>query len=348
MDRLRGWKRRGRVYWLNLPVLAGLYFVTARFGLSLAHATRQITAVWPASGLALVALLLLGYSYWPAIVVGALIANWSDKEPLLVALAIAAGNTLEAVVGVWVVRRLSHGNSRVNTPQAAGAIGLGAILGSIVAATAGATSLTLGGVIAPDEWLSSWLMWWGADTLGTLLFGSTLLVLFDPTAYAMVRQRLLEAGLLLALVFAASTILFTVHPAMYSRLHFYLLFPFMVWAALRFTRLGVVAVTMVLTAVGVWANVNGLGPLGMAQIDATLVQFLLFVLVTAGTSLMLGMAIDARQAAVAALQAQKHQLETLEAELKDANRRVTDILAGVLRTGEADEDQPGSSPRWSG
>jgi integral membrane sensor domain MASE1 len=218
----------------------------------------------------------------------------------------------------------------------------------MVAATVGSLSLALGGIIAWGHWPANWLMWWAGDFLGIVLFGSTLLILVDRQAYLQSKSRPLEAGLLLATVFAAAVVIFTAHPAPFARLHFYMLFPFMVWAALRFTRLGVSAVTMLISAVGVWAAVSGLGPLAIPQIDQALGQFLLFVLVTAGTSLMLAMAIDARQAAVSALQTQTHQLEVLEAELKDANRRVTDILAGVLRTGDADDDRQGHTSRWGG
>ena len=179
------------------------------------------------------------------------------------------------------------------------------------------------------------MMWWGGDALGTVLFGSTLLVLLDHKAYAQVKLRPLEAGLLLATVFAASMAVFTALPSsMFGKLHFYLLFPFMVWAALRYSRLGVAALTMLISAVGVWATIARLGPLSVAPVDQALFQFLMFVLVTAGTSLMLAMAIDARQAAVTTLQTQARHLEALEAQLKDANRRVTDILAGILKTGE--------------
>lgn len=345
MEKLPLWVRQERGYWLRLPAITVIYFMTAKFGLSLAHTTRQITAVWPPSGLALVVLLLLGYSYWPAIVLGAFAANWSDNEPVLVAAVIAVGNTLEAVAGAWIVKRLGNGGRRMNTPRMAGAVGVAAVLSSLVAATIGSLSLVLGHVITRQSWASNWFTWWAGDVLGIVLFAPTLLVLLDREAYRQARSRPLETGLMLASVFAASMVLFTVRPEPYTRLHFYLLFPFMVWAALRFTRLGVAACTMVISGVGIWACVNGLGPIGVVPIDRSLIQFLLFVLVTAASSLLLAMTIEQRQAAVTALEDQTRHLQALDDELKDANRRVTDILASILRDGDAEDGRQGQSRR---
>ena len=129
MKMMRSRVERRRAKWVVTTVLAAIYFVVAKFGLSLAHTTRQITAVWPASGLALVVLLVLGYSYWPAIAIGAFAANWSDNEPLLVALAIAGGNALEAMAGAWIVRRLGQGGSRMETPSGSRSYRGGGVIG---------------------------------------------------------------------------------------------------------------------------------------------------------------------------------------------------------------------------
>src|SRR6187549_1756797 len=92
-------------YWLVVAGLALAYLASAKLGLSMALVSRQVSPVWPPTGLALAAVLLLGHRVWPGIFAGALIANATAGEPLLTALAIAGGNTLEAVAGVWLVTR---------------------------------------------------------------------------------------------------------------------------------------------------------------------------------------------------------------------------------------------------
>ena len=74
-------------------------------GFSLAFVAEQVTVVWPPTGIALCAVLLLGYRIWPFIAAGAFIANILTNAPALALLGIATGNTLEAVVGVWLLHR---------------------------------------------------------------------------------------------------------------------------------------------------------------------------------------------------------------------------------------------------
>src|SRR5213079_1339819 len=90
--------------------LAAVYYGAAKFGLALAYENSSVTAVWPPTGIALAALLLGGYRLWPGVALGAFIANaTTTNEPLAVAcgiaIGIAIGNTLEAVVGAWLLRR---------------------------------------------------------------------------------------------------------------------------------------------------------------------------------------------------------------------------------------------------
>jgi integral membrane sensor domain MASE1 len=67
---------------------------------------EQVTVVWPPSGIALAALLVLGFRVWPGVWLGALAANLLAHEPVVTAAAIATGNTLEAVGGAWLLNRV--------------------------------------------------------------------------------------------------------------------------------------------------------------------------------------------------------------------------------------------------
>src|ERR1700745_3844535 len=86
-----------RRYFLTVGAVAVAYLVAAKFGLSLAQTTKQVTTVWPASGVAVALLLVLGKRYWPGVYIGAVLANALTSEPLWVALLIGLGNTFEAV-----------------------------------------------------------------------------------------------------------------------------------------------------------------------------------------------------------------------------------------------------------
>src|SRR5438046_814098 len=96
----------------DLPVLlllAALYVAAAKLGLKLALVHASATAVWPPTGIALAALLLLGRRMWPSIFIGAFVANVTTAGSVTTSLGIATGNTLEAVLGVYLVRRFASG-----------------------------------------------------------------------------------------------------------------------------------------------------------------------------------------------------------------------------------------------
>src|SRR6185437_16966982 len=84
---------------LRIGVVGVAYFAAARFGLSLAFTTRQVTAVWPPTGIALVAFLVWGIRVWPGVFIAALVANAMTYEGLTTALGIAVGNTCAVVLG---------------------------------------------------------------------------------------------------------------------------------------------------------------------------------------------------------------------------------------------------------
>ena len=130
--------------------LATVYFCAGTFGLSLASVNPSASAVWPPSGIALAAILLWGYRLWPGVFLGATLVNFAVQRSLATALAIAAGNTLEALFGAWLVCRFAEGPKAFKaTKNILLFILLAAALSTTVGATVGVTSLCLGGV-QPD------------------------------------------------------------------------------------------------------------------------------------------------------------------------------------------------------
>jgi hypothetical protein len=100
--------------WLRTSIaivaLAAVYFGAGKLGLSWAYIHTSTSAVWPPAGIALAALLLWGYRLWPGIFLGAFLVNITTQGSLLTTLGIAAGNTLEALVGAWAVVRFANSN----------------------------------------------------------------------------------------------------------------------------------------------------------------------------------------------------------------------------------------------
>src|SRR5438094_6741163 len=102
-----------RVRWGTPPVvvlgLAAIYLLAGKLGLLLAFVHASASAVWPPTGIALAAFLLLGYRVWPGILLGAFLVNAATAGSIATSFGIAAGNTLEGIVGAWLVNRWAGG-----------------------------------------------------------------------------------------------------------------------------------------------------------------------------------------------------------------------------------------------
>src|SRR5580700_265602 len=94
----------------NAATVAGLalvYFVAGKLGLQLAYVHASATAVWPCTGIAIAALLLLGYRVWPGILIGAFLVNLTTAGSVETSIGIAIGNTLEGLAGCYLVSRFA-------------------------------------------------------------------------------------------------------------------------------------------------------------------------------------------------------------------------------------------------
>src|SRR5213593_4466787 len=195
--------------WWRLVALTGVYFAAGKIGLSLAFVHASATAVWPPTGIALAALLLYGFPVWPAIFLGAFLVNVTTAGSVASSLGIATGNTLEAVIGAWLVNRWAGG--REVFLHARGFFAFAALAGgagTAVSATFGVTSLALSGYASWSRFGEIWLTWWLGDMAGELALALASVVLvggvvFDGLGPAWARGYPLEFLCIPPLVFAA-------------------------------------------------------------------------------------------------------------------------------------------------
>src|ERR1700739_4170442 len=149
--------------------LALVYFMVGKLGLKLAFLNASASSVWPCTGIALAALLILGYRAWPAIFVGAFLVNFTTAGTPLTAVSIATGNTLEAVIGCYLVSRFAAGGNAFQRSQNIFKfVLLAGTVGTAVSATIGSATMVLGHLAEPSHELSIWLTWWLGDGVGAL------------------------------------------------------------------------------------------------------------------------------------------------------------------------------------
>jgi integral membrane sensor domain MASE1 len=243
--------------WLLL--IAGAYFGAAKLGMNLSVAHGVITPVWAPSGIALAALLILGVRYWPAVAVAAFAANATGGATLAVAAGISVGNTLAAVAGALLVSRIGFTPALDRVRSVLALVVGGALVSTLISATNGVTVLTLADERL-DTYGSAWLLWWFGDAMGVLVVSPVLLVLYDASVHGRPPlARRLEGLALLVAVVAASAIVFLAGAWRYP---FVVIFPPLLWAALRFKQLGVATTCFLVGAIGTAGAVAGTVPLG--------------------------------------------------------------------------------------
>jgi PAS domain S-box-containing protein len=281
-------------YILQTALLAAVYLVFARLGLSIQPVNAFATLVWPPSGIALAALLVFGYRYWPGIAVGAILANLWTGAPVPVALGIGAGNTLEALAGAYALRSIPGFRGSLDRLQdVLGLIVFGCVASTAVSATIGVSSLVLGGIVPAARFGATWRAWWLGDAIGDLVVVPLLLTLRrSPDSRARL-PRLLEASVLAILIALSSLFLFDLSRDGKAAL----LSPLLVWAAIRFEQRGAARAVFLVSAIAVWATALGLGPFARTPVSEGLVLLQAYMALTASTFLVLGTVTSERRRA---------------------------------------------------
>jgi PAS domain S-box-containing protein len=281
-----------------LAGLAGLYVGAAKLGIELSVAHGVITPVWAPTGIALAALVLFGRRLWPAVALGALVANATSGASVGESVAISVGNTLEAVVGAALLARVGFRPALDRVRDVLSLIILGAVVSTTVSATNGVTTLLVSGDVSGSSYGSEWLLWWVGDGMGNLIVAPLLLVWFTASVRGLDRARALEAVGLLALVIGSSILVFIGGLWRYP----HLLFPLLIWAPLRFRQPGAVTANFIVAAIAVAGAVTGNTPIGSGD-TTVIVQILEGLLAsTAVATLLLGAVLSERAATEAQLE----------------------------------------------
>jgi len=293
---VNGTSARMSTHVLRIVAITAVYFVAARLGFSLASMAEQVTTVWPPAGIALAAVLIFGYRVWPGILAGALLANLTASETVPVAAVIAVGNTLEAVAGAWLLRRLvGFDRSLERIRDVLGLVVLAAVASTMISATIGVTTLCAAGLQPWSAFRALWLDWWLGDALGDLLVAPALLTWPGWRRIRWPARRRLEAAaafacllLVTAGIFGGGVAAAAHHPLEYT------IFPVLTWVALRFGQPGTAVSILAASTLAISGTVSGLGPFAGATAHESLVLLQAFNAVMGTTALLLGAAMAER------------------------------------------------------
>jgi integral membrane sensor domain MASE1 len=318
----------------EVAAAAIVYFATARLGLELAVVARQVSIIWPATGFALALLVLRGRRLWPAILLGAFAANILNDTSVTASTGIAVGNTLEALAGATMLRRVNFQPSMRRLHDVASLFLLAACLSTILSASIGVMTLCLTGTTSWHDFRSLWSTWWIGDAIGNLVTAPFVFVWADQARNRWRLQRLAEGMVLLLSMGLLSLAVFVDHGSAIPYPVHYLIFPAVIWAALRLGQHATATLVFGALAVTIVATIAGRGPFVTTNIGASLLQVALFMAVVAATGLFLGAATAERNRAerrrsedYARLRSSEERLARQAEELAAADRRKDEFLA---------------------
>lgn len=305
--------RRYLVAALRVVVVAAAYYGAARLGL-LRQVTVHgavVTPLWPPTGIALGCLLYLGMGALPGIAVGSLVVvAMLGGTVTLSTLTVAAGNTLAPVAAYLLLRRAGFHQELDRLRDGVALVFLGAMAAMVISATAGTGMLVVDGKLPASNFWSVWAAWWAGDVMGVLMVTPLLLVL-RRLRMPRVTDRWAEAGALLVVAVVG-----TAMATQSSLSMLYLVFPILVWAALRFQLAGSAPCALLVSVLAIVAGTDGAGPFA----GHTIVEVMINLTVLNGAVALTGLLLAA---VVAEQQNIRHRIERACEELAE----VVDQLA---------------------
>ena len=305
-----------------IGILTVVYFIAGKLGLKLAFLHASASPVWPPAGIALAALLVLGYRTWPAIFLGAFLVNVTTAGNVATSLCIATGNTLEALCGAWLVNRFAGGTRAFDRAQDVFGFALAAVTSTVISPIFGVTGLALGGFAAWANYGAIWITWWMGDATSDLVVAPLIILCTIAPSWRWNRREAVEVILLLILLLVLGETVFGGWFPISARNYpiSFICGPVVLWTAFRFTQRETATGIFLLSAIAIWGTLHGFGPFVMETENQSLLVLQTSTAVLTVTAMALAAAMAERRRAEAAIAQEKAAVEA-------ANRTKDNFLA---------------------
>ncbi|MFF5566428.1 MASE1 domain-containing protein [Streptomyces sp. NPDC012623] len=254
---------------VRILAVAAAYWAVGQLGLlrQVVIEGTVITPLWPPTGIALSSLLLLGIRVWPGIAIGVLLSIATIGPVRLTDLGVIAGNTLAPVCAFLLLRTVGFRTALDRLRDGVALVFLGALAGMLISATTGTGVMVLSGRLPPDGFWSTWSAWWTGDAMGVLIVTPLILVLRRARLPLPREPRRWAEATVLAVAAVALTPWATRTPLCLL----FLVFPLLIWAALRFQLAGAAPYALLVSVLAVSAAIDRVGPFA----DHSLVEIMI-------------------------------------------------------------------------
>ncbi|HEY9738824.1 MAG TPA: MASE1 domain-containing protein, partial [Trichocoleus sp.] len=313
---------------LLIFAIALIYYITAKLGQYLAIPPGFITPVYPPSGIALTAFLLIGYRVWWGIWLAAVVAAawplWANtgifSMSLAAGLGIATGSLLQAAIGSFLIKRFIGSHHIFNSAPNITKFTAIELLSCMASPTFGATTMLLCGFIDGKNYAVSWLTFWLGDAIGVLVIVPLLLLwigrwfgrlqpisqisISETTAAPGSFRLSLEVAIWAVLLLAVGTVAFGFgYPVEY------LLIPLLVWSAFRSQQRFTAVAIFLVAAFAIAGAIRGTSSFNRSTLNESLLLLQAFIGTVTVTTLILSAVILEREQVKARLERVNEDLE---------------------------------------
>lgn len=254
---------RSSPLWLRAVLFGLAFFVCAILGEYLSPRGHAYVSFWLPAGLFVAVLLLQERRDWPWLILAGLPANVCfdvlKGVPWYLGALFYVGNTVQAVLGAWLVERFVVRRPAFRTvKEFFGYLGLAGILATLPGAALGAAALYLAGL--DGDFIQSAKVWWGSCALAILMFSPLVLMWCQSGAATMsnamrsvqVKPRKIIEGIVLYLGLIIGTWFIFVSEVGVTTPYKFRTLPLLLWAGLSFGRRGAAAANFIYAAIVVY------------------------------------------------------------------------------------------------
>src|SRR5215469_1296090 len=296
-------------YTFQLILTFLLYFVAGRVGLAVPFTSANVSPVWPAAGVGIALVLIWGVRVAPAIAAAAFLVNFPSPIPTLAAVIISIGNVSSAVTAAYLLRHSAEFEVPLSRLRDAMRLVIfGAMLATTVAASLGVSGLAITHTRAWSGYTSALRVWWLGDAMGVLVV-APLILNIRQLLQTCRGWRVLELSLASVAVLVVSSMIFGPWGAVRDDVLAFVIFPFVVWAAIRFRVAGAALISLLTAGVAVWGTSQGFGPFVIYSTSHNAALLQIFIAVMALTGLLLAAVITEREQLQESIEERTSELE---------------------------------------